>query len=447
MTNLKINGFLSIDSATIDIRPFTVLIGPQAQGKSVIAKLTHYFEVLVRRSLLEVVSDEIKVTALKRSLIDRFIELFPREAWSAEPFAIAYTLNDWVFTITRDGSRRNASIQLTFSKSFEDTLIDLSKEFKPLLKDSLDRKPNSFSNGLVKRRELRNFFDKKSDFHGFLNENIFVPASRSFFANIEKNIFSLISSNYDIDPLMAEFGATLEQARMMNRFTMRGGSNSQKKGLVEVSTDEWRDIIQGGYLFDGKDEFIVSKNRRVKLANSSSGQQEVLPLLIALNFNPRIMGGNQFGGNSYFVEEPEAHLFPYAQKSVAELLARKLNETQPGETGNSHTQKNSILVTTHSPYILTAFNNLMLAGQLFDGSGIQTSKIEKIVPRELAIDPKKVAAYKVLDGSAVSIVNKKTQLIDSYLIDEISEEFAKDFDALLTLESSANTLPNKQSTR
>lgn len=434
MANLKIDGFLSINFANIDIKPITVLIGPQAQGKSVIAKLAYYFETSIRRFLLEVVSGEISAALLKKALVERFIELFPREAWSSDPFSIIYTDGEWNFTITRDGNRKNAPISLTFSNEFETEIANLTRAFKPLLRESAAKKSSGYPIGLLKRNVIKSFFKDRINLHQQLSEHIFVPASRSFFANIEKNIFSLISSNFDIDPLMAEFGATLEQARFTNRFELRQKISTSKKSAIEILFSDWNHIIQGDYFFDGKDEFIVSKNRRVKLANSSSGQQEVVPLLIALSFNPTFMNDHQYGGCTYYVEEPEAHLFPFAQKSVAELLARKLNESRRGHVAEDNTQlANKVMVTTHSPYILTALNNLVLAGQLFAEPKIDQSKIEKIIPRNLAIDPTQISAYKINNGTATSIINKKTKLIDSYLIDEISEEFAKDFDSLLTL--------------
>jgi predicted ATPase len=434
MANLKIHDFLSIHSANIDIKPITVLIGPQAQGKSVIAKLAYYFEASIRRFLLEVVSGEISLALLKKSLIERFIELFPREAWSSDPFSIIYTDAKWSFTVTRDGNRKNAPISLIFSDEFETEIVQLSKDFKPLLKESIAKKSAAYPTGLLKRNSIKSFFKEKTNLHQLLSEQIFVPASRSFFANIEKNIFSLISSNFTIDPLMAEFGETLQHARFSSQVESHQKTNTSKKNVHEVLLADWNYIIHGDYFYDGKDEYIISKNRRVKLANSSSGQQEVVPLLMALNYNPAFFSNNQFGGCTYYIEEPEAHLFPFAQKSIAEILARKLNESRRGSVVGDKTQiTNKVMVTTHSPYILTALNNLVLAGQLFADPKVDQTKIEKIISRNLAIDPTQISAYKINNGTATSIINKKTKLIDSYLIDEISEVFAKDFDSLLTL--------------
>lgn len=50
------------------------------------------------------------------------------------------------------------------------------------------------------------------------------------------------------------------------------------------------------------------------------------------------------------LEEPEAHLFPEAQKYIVELIALLCNSTG-----------SSSFITTHSSYILTSINLLMHA--------------------------------------------------------------------------------------
>ena len=48
----------------------------------------------------------------------------------------------------------------------------------------------------------------------------------------------------------------------------------------------------------------------------------------------------------YFIEEPEAHLFPEAQCEVMNLISLL-----------SHNFDSQFFITTHSPYLLTILNN------------------------------------------------------------------------------------------
>jgi hypothetical protein len=93
-------------------------------------------------------------------------------------------------------------------------------------------------------------------------------------------------------------------------------------------------------------------------------------------------------------------------------------------------------ITTHSPYILTSFNNLMYAGELekkFDEK--QKAELYKIIPKELIIDPKSVSAYSLeFDKPLQNLINPETNLIDANLIDSVSDDIAIEFDKLLNLE-------------
>jgi predicted ATPase len=103
--------------------------------------------------------------------------------------------------------------------------------------------------------------------------------------------------------------------------------------------------------------------------------------------------------NIYFLE---AHLFPVSQKHIVSLMAIMYNH--------------SMVITTHSPYILSAINNLIL----------DTNKEELYKLVDMLID---VSAYTVEDGVLKSIVDTENRLIGMNIIDSVSD----DFDRLLAL--------------
>ena len=80
--------------------------------------------------------------------------------------------------------------------------------------------------------------------------------------------------------------------------------------------------------------------RRMRLAHASSGQQEVLPLLLLLSRFALQPPGMTVG---LHIEEPEAHLFPTTQREVVEVM---------GEVFGLQEARMSLVITTHSPYIL-----------------------------------------------------------------------------------------------
>lgn len=106
---------------------------------------------------------------------------------------------------------------------------------------------------------------------------------------------------------------------------------------------------------------------------------------------------------TFFIEEPEAHLFPISQKHIVSLIALLYN------------QKDKSVITTHSPYILTALNNLILANDVKK----KGKDIKDIVDEDLCINFDDVSAYTIKDGKLKSIMDKENRLIGN---DYISSE-------------------------
>ena len=122
------------------------------------------------------------------------------------------------------------------------------------------------------------------------------------------------------------------------------------------------------------------------------------------------------------IEEPEAHLFPKAQNDILKLISLFINITG-----------SQVIVTTHSPYILTSANILLYADKVerrSDKSG------KTIVPKNYRISFDKFAAYKVgaSDNSVETIIDMDTHMIELDYIDEASTIINKDLDELMDLE-------------
>jgi predicted ATP-binding protein involved in virulence len=160
--------------------------------------------------------------------------------------------------------------------------------------------------------------------------------------------------------------------------------------------------------------------RLTPLRYASSGQQEVIPLLLLLSSFGLQAGGNKIG---LHIEEPEAHLFPATQRQVVEFIAEVFRIQNGGM---------NLVITTHSPYILTAFNNLLQAGLRYeDASPAVAKKLEAIVPSSRALKRGELTAYLLEDGGAKKILDEETHLVDAAIIDRVSDDMALEFDRLL----------------
>ena len=166
-------------------------------------------------------------------------------------------------------------------------------------------------------------------------------------------------------------------------------------------------------------------NREVNLETASSGQQAMFPLLLSLL---SVFKEDLFPINSkvMYIEEPEAHIFPETQKQLMELLSIVFNRSKPDL---------QFIITTHSPYILTSFNNLIQAGAI-EREIEDKEKLYNIVPQHQILQPNTVNAYEFRDGKVENLIDSETGFILAERLDTVSEDIAIQFDKLLDLKYS-----------
>lgn len=116
-------------------------------------------------------------------------------------------------------------------------------------------------------------------------------------------------------------------------------------------------------------------------------------------------------------------MYPSSQKKVIEFISDKYNRN----AGSSYT------ITTHSPYILTTINNLIAASNACSTKN-KKNKVEAIIPSTKWISFKEVTAWYVNEGTAKSIMDPESKLIDANAIDDVSDQLAAEFDALLDIQ-------------
>lgn len=124
-----------------------------------------------------------------------------------------------------------------------------------------------------------------------------------------------------------------------------------------------------------------------------------------------------------YIEEPEAHIFPSTQKDFVYSLVSLLNCKT----------KHSCVIATHSPYIMTSFNNLIQAGQIAKESDEKAQKVkERFTTRQL-LRYDDVAAFSMHDGQATSILDKEYGLISADALDAASQDISDDFNFLINI--------------
>lgn len=129
-------------------------------------------------------------------------------------------------------------------------------------------------------------------------------------------------------------------------------------------------------------------------------------------------------GAVFFIEEIEQNLFPEAQAKLLRHVVSAIkaaNGKYPGEHSMS-------LLTTHSPYILTALNVLMAASEAYDIDPVATTKI---VPEEYILPKDSIRAYYLTEeGTARSIIDPEIYMVSGLNLDTVSETVEDELDRL-----------------
>jgi len=417
MEKIEIKGFLGIKDISIEVKQINIFIGKQASGKSVIAKLLYYFKGFVFEIISAAEQSKTK-EQLDNGYKKKFLEYFPPSSWDDAYFKVQYfNLNEFVLI-----ERKGLKIEFNYSKLYQEIFDDMRFGIEAWTKDKSDVLLPTISPQEVRISFLSNF--RNSTTSNIKFGQLYIPAGRSFFANLKENIFSILSTGNNIDPFLIEFGSRYERIKSRIKFEELS-ENKKDNTLYEEVRKIGCEVICGQYFQEnGEDYLKLEGDRQVNMVNSSSGQQETLPLILILETISQHDASTD--GISLYVEEPEAHIFPTTQKDIVELISLVFNERK---------NNSQFFITTHSPYILTSFNNLLQAGMLaIDADEEKIKKIDKLVSKSRFLKPEEVAVYSVERGDCQSIMDKETGLIDANMIDEVSNDLGVQFDELLDLE-------------
>ena len=309
-----------------------------------------------------------------------------------------------------------------FSEFFNRQYNDLRRDYENTKSEGLDD-DEMLRHSLDKIWQVRErsySFISKELGKDYISSQIFIPAGRAFFTSIGR-IVAAIEQGSSLDPVTVRFAKLFASLR---DFASRGhpfgrrDQEAQKRRTTTMS-----DLFGGEIKFESEQEFVETKDGRIiPFTALSSGQQELLPMWLLVDFYAdRSLSKER--GELFYIEEPEAHLFPEAQSLLMDFLIGNL----VSKKGNRN-----LIFTTHSPYILSKINNYLMAGQVGRNTK-KISQVSKVVPRGLWLIPSRVKAYAFNDGKLEDIMSSDG-IIDAEYIDSVSQSVGETFSQLLDIQ-------------
>lgn len=123
--------------------------------------------------------------------------------------------------------------------------------------------------------------------------------------------------------------------------------------------------------------------------------------------------------SQFIIEEPEQNLFPETQRDlVYYLLQECLNK-----------ERNRLTLTTHSPYVLYALNNCMMAGLVSDK--MEANELNELKCDQSKINPIDVSIYEIRNGVVDKTIQGEDGLISDNYFDQKMKDLMDDFYLML----------------
>jgi predicted ATPase len=370
---LIIKNFGPIKDIAFELGKVNVLIGGQGTGKSTVARV-----IAMCHDYRMVLLEESKK---KELFVDYQIDLNLKKETE-----IYFTSENFKVEII------NEELFFYPNQQLNSLIIDSNK----LRKELSD--PNNYD---VLESIFKNINENEWKISSLFGNATYYPAERILIPILNASSFELLGSkNSSLNYLISNFGRLFQLSR--NKFK-----------------DYNFDFLGFHYHFTGEKDLLVFDNEfEIELKNSASGFQSAVTLLL-----PFYVLSQQNSNKIHIIEEPELSLFPATQMDLTRSLISSLN----------FGDKDRLFIATHSPYILTALNNLMYAWQVGQEN---REEVSKVISEKYWLNPCEVSAYCLSNGEAESIIDKETGLIEANRIDGVSDIINREFNDLFEVESS-----------
>ena len=437
MQKIEIEYLGPVKKLEMEIKDFNLLIGEQATGKSTVAKAIYFFRTIKTAladylgQLYDTASYDGKDVSegfekvLKKELKSVFVSLFGFSWDLDERLFLRYSYKEDIWIDVRLNSS-NYSDKKYISVSYS---LQLKQAINKLEKEALDlygQKSNTtVSLAYASKERWRNYDYFKNNVNKIFDdfqETYYIPAGRSMITLLVNNR-SLIE-NENLDLITREFMKIIDNIhssfsdgiRNVHKRYPDGERKFDVKQVAEVLISD----LKGDYQYHSGKEYIILDEEKIPINFASSGQQEVLWLLNQL-YILMLKKEKAF----VIIEEPEAHLYPSLQNKVVEFIAYFAN-----------INSSSIMITTHSPYILTSANVLYCAGKAIQQCPDLAKQVYETIGSKCDINPEKITALKISkDKNVQNLIDEGFKEITTEMIDEISDGINKKYTELFYLVS------------
>lgn len=337
---IKINELGPVKDQIIDLKPVMLFTGESSLGKSYVNFLAYYlFYVFSSERMFDFLLEKIGVDVNKQKEFSCDMKAAELIEWMQNDvrkfFVYLYNFDDFKCDVEFEfeNIEENYAIRCIRQENRKSDnellslLIEINGNKSRAFFPSLQRVDSFICRSI--RRQLCYRFLGVDVLHSFL-----LPPGRA----------SLLTGDYTVQSGSSKLGLYdifLRDNDLINTRVLRNRLLNRNKEFI---TSQIHNLIKGDLLSDKDGLFLETEDKqRIPLGAVASSIKELTPLL-------QLILGGSVSNTAICIEEPEAHLHPEMQISIADLLAACINEGT------------FMQITTHSDYFLQRVNQLLKYG-------------------------------------------------------------------------------------
>lgn len=389
MRTLRIKNVGSIVDAEFEVKQINVFMGPQASGKSTIAKILSQ-ALWAEKNFL--------TTGKKYDFYEGLMSFhnMDRNYFSKKDLEIVYN-SPWC-TIKMLYQERKRYPQTSYRKGDTKVLFSNAKiEYVPAERNVVSSIPGILE--VAGRDSIASFawdwHRSKRDYQRSRKYDVDLPDlgfSYRYKESEERDIIRT-SSGEEVDLQFASSGQQSILPLLLVTDEVMQGIYAGQKMFSPREVDHIKN--KAGDELVPLVEILSSLGRKKR---NKTIEKELNKLWKQIGYNP------EYGCTHLIIEEPEQNLYPSTQRGLLQKLVNLTTEDKK----HCHT----LTLTTHSPFILYALDNCMLAG-LAKAKGADLSGVEL----KESIEPSKVGLWLLKDGGIETLQDER-QLLKSSLFNE-----------------------------
>lgn len=377
---LVVRNFGPITNLDIEFRRLTLFIGDQGSGKSTLSKL---LTICRDYNWWLLMLENADAEDVKKPFYDFGIN----EYFMGDTF-INYTMTG--FSIKYENGAFSIVSDYIDADDIKKYFLYLNKRYGNGLDSVVDE---------AQAKELESY----------ARAVLYILAERNLVGNLSESLASMLTAQVPLPKPLMEYMSMFERAKKeypSYNIPFFNVKFVKKNGKERVE--------------------LVGKDKDLPLSACSSGLQSAIPMLMVIDY---ALKTESF--NSFVIEEPEQNLFPQNQFEMLGFVTSKLWYKN---------QRRQFIITTHSPYLLSSLNVLMLAYKLQHTEEVR-EEAEKIIIPGYTVNPDDVSVFALDPNGEVyckSLISEKTGLVSVNELDSVSEVIGDDFDRLYDLYRQVN---------